>query len=216
MKTDEPPLSRFVVLLPHRDAEKPLRAYRRRLFAAGLWGAWSFPLAAPLAVLSRPLGAAELGALARSLREASLAGGGWFRGGEPGTEPLPPEAGAFPPGLAFYGPRLVWGGAGEGEGPWPAPESPALARRFPRPLLAGALLRGFPEGFVPPEPPVLAFRAAALANLLIRPLPGGGEGDFSFQWGIGKPVWLPPVKLKKGGGSETIEVWKDVSAGRGT
>jgi hypothetical protein len=38
------------------------------------------------------------------------------------------------------------------------------------------------------KPP--SFRAAALANFLIRPLTYGAK-DFSFEWEIGKLAWLP-------------------------
>jgi hypothetical protein len=45
---------RLLVLVPHRDARLPLRAWSASLFAAGLPGAWSFPWVAPLARLKRP------------------------------------------------------------------------------------------------------------------------------------------------------------------
>jgi len=60
---------RLLLLIPHRDCLGVLRDYRRRLFAWGLPGAWSFPEALPLACLSRALTGAELRALARRLRE---------------------------------------------------------------------------------------------------------------------------------------------------
>jgi hypothetical protein len=202
LKTERRSPARILLLLPHRDTDRALGDYRRRLFAGGLSGAWSFPGAVPLAILTRPLTAGELGELARSLREASLAGGGWFQTGEPVQAPLPVEARAFPPALALYGPRLGF----RGERPFPfPPEKPgpdfvpqAVSRWFPHPVLAAALVRELPPGFRAPEPPALAFRAAALANMVYRPL-AGGEEDFSFEWRIGRPVWLPPVKLKKRG-----------------
>jgi len=44
------------------------------------------------------------------------------------------------------------------------------------------------------ETPALSFRAAAVANLAIRPL-AGGEAGFSFEWKIGPPEWLPGYKI---------------------
>ncbi|MDR3145901.1 MAG: hypothetical protein LBU21_06460, partial [Treponema sp.] len=76
MKIRNSPFLRFVVLIPHRDSQRALWEYRRRLFAAGLDGAWSFPALAPLALVSRPCDPGELKALARSLRDLTLSGGG--------------------------------------------------------------------------------------------------------------------------------------------
>ena len=60
---------RLLVLVPHRDARLPLRAWSSSLFTAGLQGAWSFPWAAPLARLKRSLTDDELKLLARALRQ---------------------------------------------------------------------------------------------------------------------------------------------------
>jgi hypothetical protein len=184
LKTDGPRYSRFLVLIPHRDAGRVLREYRRRLFAAGFWGAWSFPGLVPLAPLSRPLPEGELKTLARRFREASLEGGrgGWFRFGRAEALPLPGQA---PGGLSLYGPLLDL----------------SLPAAFPRLVLAAALVKGDPAALpaaLPaappmPEPPPLAFRAAAVANMVLRPLPGG-DRDFSFEWRLGKPVWLPALR----------------------
>jgi hypothetical protein len=199
LKTKASRFTRFLVLVPHRDLLKPLGEYRRRLFAAGLEGAWSFPAVVPLGVLSRPLGLEELKALARSFRDASLEDGrqGWFRAGDCVTGPFPP--GPVSGALSLYGfpldLPLPFLGENSGDLP-PGGPGDKLAYCFPRPILAAALVRQAPDGPSLPAPPPLAFRAAALANMVLRPLPAG-DRDFSFEWRIGKPAWLPPVK---GGG----------------
>jgi hypothetical protein len=47
-----------------------------------------------------------------------------------------------------------------------------------------------------PEAPSLCFRAAALANLVLRPLTQDG---YSFEWKIGVPRWLASYKPPKKG-----------------
>jgi hypothetical protein len=180
---------RFVVLLPHRDAGKILRDYRRRLFAAGFPGAFSFPAAAPLALVSRPLSAGELRDLARALRQASIEGGrdGTFTAGPLGSLAFPKAAAPFA-GLSLFGLVLD-----------PPPQAPVPdARPFPALILCGALV---PEGASAPAPVpgALSFRAAAVANLVIRPLdlPPGPEPAYSFEWKTGRPYWLPPYRPRK-------------------
>ena len=60
---------RFIVLIPHRDSLRPLEEYRVRLFATGFPGAWSFPMAAPLASVSHFFSGDELKGLGRNIRE---------------------------------------------------------------------------------------------------------------------------------------------------
>ena len=62
--------SRFIILVPHRDSLKPFETYRQKLFASGFCGAYSFPLAAPLASVSRALNRQELKELAVNFRES--------------------------------------------------------------------------------------------------------------------------------------------------
>ncbi|GHU06190.1 hypothetical protein FACS1894147_12920 [Spirochaetia bacterium] len=185
MKTKGDQPIRFAVLIPHRDTGVLIRPYRRSLFAAGLAGAWSFPDAVPLARLPKPLSADELKTLALALRDLSLEDGrkGWFRSAGVAVETLPGFAG-------FYGPLLDI----------PAPQArlfPAekLLYCFPRLVLGAALIGDTPPAQLP-EVPAISFRAAAVSNLILRPLSSGDE-QFSFSWKFGKPVWLPPVRLHK-------------------
>jgi hypothetical protein len=189
------PEQRFVVLLPHRDAGKVLRDYRRRLFATGFPGAFSFPAAAPLALVSRPFTAGELRDLAHALRQAGIEGGrdGTFTAGPPGSLPFPGEAAPFA-GLSLFGPVLDL-----------VPRDlpfPAIRRPFSALILCGALVsRGeeapLREGAAALGP--LSFRAAAVANLVIRPLgEPGPDPAYSFEWKTGRPSWLPAYRPRKG------------------
>jgi hypothetical protein len=186
---------RFIVLIPHRDGGRPLRALRRDLFAAGFAGAFSFPPAAPAALVSRPFTSPELRSLAFTLREASL------RDGRDGTiaagDPAPcPAGGTGPAGFALYGPVLDL----------PLPDLPreGVLFRFPFLTLCAALIPGgSPEEArlgnpgdagvrgAPFKP--FSFRAAAVANMILSPL-RSGEPGYSYQWQIGNPRWLPSPK----------------------
>jgi hypothetical protein len=76
-----------------------------------------------------------------------------------------------------------------GEFPWPE----AIRHVFPVPALCAAVLDAGdpePEAAGDAAPPPLVFRAAAVVNLVLRPL-GSGEGAYSFTWQTGKPRWLP-------------------------
>jgi hypothetical protein len=192
---------KLLVLVPHRDAVPPLRAWSAALFAAGFNGAWSFPWAAPLAVLSRFLSAEELKRSARVLREQTLAG---ERQGKIKTGPA--SCAFFPNGwpggggnAAVFGPLL------DLEIPAPFFEiGGKVLYRF-SPLALGAALV---QGAVPADgsafpPPQISFRAAALANMAYRPLfagngvPGDGASTpaYSFEWKTGKLYWLPSSAL---------------------
>jgi hypothetical protein len=189
---------RFILLLPHRDCGKILRAYSRRLFAEGFLGAYSFPGALPLGIVSRPFTPEELKTLALTLREFTLSDDGKIRAGTPERafpEEGPARGEAELPGLSFFGPSLSL----------PPPVLPPsafppelLCFRLSSPVLCAALgSRNMPEGPFPPAP-AFSFRAAAVANMILRPLPGGdGDENFgglSFEWKIGRRVWLPAYK----------------------
>ncbi|MDR2103601.1 MAG: hypothetical protein LBP42_05795 [Treponema sp.] len=200
------PYLRFILFLPHRDCGKLLRNYNRVLFAQGFWGAYSFPGAVPLGVLSRPLARGELKALAFTLRELSGAGGGKIRTGAPAQSfPVegPARGKAELPGFTLFGPSL------DLDLP-PELLPPELLRfRFSPPVLCAALSpRTLPET-APPPAPEFSFRAAAAANMILSPLPGSfsrnfrepeqeeGFGPYSFVWKIGERVWLPAYKRAK-------------------
>ena len=180
----------FAVLIPHRDSLKPLRILSRRLFAAGFPGAFSFPQAAPLALLSRPLSRRELGDLAAALRESSADRGGVITAGPTAPASLPPAVqfrneGPDPREFSLWGPRLDLA----------VPAAiPGAIYSFPFPVLCAALVRGgmdadsmdaAVEGLFP-----LRFKAAAAANMSFMALESGEPG-YSFTWKIGEPRWLP-------------------------
>jgi hypothetical protein len=188
---------RLLALIPHRDARRNVRVWSGELFAAGMAGAWAFPWAVPLAILSRPLSPGELRDAAFALREANRRGDGKIRSLGAGLIPL---GGLFPgnPGgcPAIYGLALdlaVPGLAGSAAG--------ALVRRLEPAVLGAALLEG-PEEALPPEkfppPPETAFRAAALVNMIYRVRPAG-EGAVVYEWKTGRPRWLPSAKAKRSG-----------------
>jgi hypothetical protein len=182
----------FVVLVPHPDLAASLRGQSRFLFAAGLNGAWSFPQAAPLARLKRPLTAPELRDLAGALREATLPRGGAITLGKPILVPCPGFHSFFGPALDLEPPPLPL---------------PAVLCPLPTMVLAVALTApaeaSLAEGLrdIPPANPGF-FRAAKAANLTIKPLrnafppeavPAANE-NYSFEWRMGKPRWLPPLR----------------------
>jgi hypothetical protein len=184
LRSGPKPLSemlRFLVLVPHRDTVRLLRGYSRLLFGAGFPGAFSFPAAAPLALLSRPCTGEELKGVARTLRQTVLAGGrgGKFTGSVPAAVPFPGSAGALS-GLSFFGPALDLA--------LPDLALPALVYPFPRLVLCAALTEG---GDCPLSPGAISFRAAAVANMVLRPLDGRDSGVYSLEWRIGRLRWLP-------------------------
>jgi hypothetical protein len=189
---------RLAALIPHRDSRRILRAYSGELFVRGFAGAWSFPWAAPLALLSRPLEGAELSLLAQSLRKKSLAapGEGKFGGLPlrfplPGFPPFSKGKEGFPPGVSLWGPEIGLKLRAEDFGP---SGTLALRRIFHRPLLACALLDA--EEPSPPPPPAFSFASAAVANMSYSPL-DSGDAAYSFSWEIGELHWLPPLRRKR-------------------
>ncbi|MDR2786639.1 MAG: hypothetical protein LBB83_12085 [Treponema sp.] len=177
-------LLRFAVLVPHRDIRPALYSFRRRLFAAGIPGAYSFPPVIPLALLERPLGDPELKALALSLRAFSLeTGSGVFTADAAG----PPSLIRGPGGFSFWGLPLDI----------PVPSLPGFPS-FPRTALCAAAAGKDPRAereilLKTGDPPLLRFRAAAAANLAIEFFSGDGGStlpDLSSRWRIGKPRWL--------------------------
>jgi hypothetical protein len=180
----------LLVLVPHRDSRQLLKKYSGSLFAAGFWGAWSFPWVAPLAVLSSPLSHAELKQVAAIFREQSLAlnPGGKMQSLPPAQSPFPDDfplgdscnakkPAVFGPALDFAVPELAVSLVG------------SKARHWFSPLALGAALVS--EASAPPAPPALSFRACALANMDLRPLAADG---YSYSWKIGKLCWLPPLR----------------------
>jgi hypothetical protein len=186
---------RFVILIPHRDSAVILNQYRARLFSLDFPGAHSFPSAAPLAGLSRPLSRDELKGLARNIRALVKGNGGKIIAA--GTAMAETQK------LSFFGPRMNLS-LDVNIFPETAREK-VLFILFP-PVLCAALV--YPEDCSPDdcskaenprrdETPALSFRAAALANLAVRPLSAELRfGEYSFEWRIGPPVWLPADRKK--------------------
>src|SRR5215471_17302618 len=98
-KSSAPEEFRFIILIIGMDTEKLLNEYRAALFAEGFYGAYSFPPAAPLAELSRPLNRDELKELAGNIRDLTIPHDGKISNVENGTNAGFGE-------LAFFGPRL--------------------------------------------------------------------------------------------------------------
>jgi hypothetical protein len=195
----------LAVLIPHREGRSFLRRRSAELFASGLWGAWSFPHAAPLALLSAPLTGTELRNLAHALRALTQAGGGdgTLRPGPETALPVP----GLEPGFSLYGPAL---GLAVGPGIFGGSAGDKLGTVFPRPLLGCAVLgpedwpRALREIPVPlpaasSPPGAGSFRAAAVANMLYRPLAAGDRGC-SYSWRIGELHWLPSCRRAGGSG----------------
>ena len=194
-KNSRKEIFRFIVLIPHRDAARFLKEYRRRLFSSGFCGALSLPAAAPLAQVSASFSAAELKELAGNLRALAPANSGKNCGKirSSGTAFASCPGGLCPSDsdMAFYGlpldlpleksvfPETAW------EKTLTIISPPLLwAALIDRRLLSGG------EKPVCGEAPALSFRAAALANLAIRRL-DAGEKAYSFEWKLSPPVWLP-------------------------
>ena len=192
---------RLLVLVPHRDARLPLRAWSASLFAAGLPGAWSFPWAAPLARLKRPLSAVELKSLARALRREvnSQKRPHTETHGKHGKH----EVFKFLFSPCTLCPLCLYEMKGEKMsilGPslsiklsddFFMPVAEAVDCRISPLVLGSALAQSpLPDGL--PAPPQVSFRAAALANMDCRFLPlDGGEGGYLFEWEMGPLHWLP-------------------------
>jgi hypothetical protein len=163
-----------VVLVPHRDAVIDLRGEKRGFFSDGFYGAYSFPVVAPLCVVRRPLTNVELKETAKKICDEVLMRGGLIEG-------------AGEAAVSFFGDYFFWG------------EELSISalylndtvlsgfeKRFEKIILCEALL----SKSEPPPKKInskkISFRASALANMVIRPL----DKKFSFEWKIGRPVWL--------------------------
>ena len=202
-RADRQPTLRLLVLVPHRDARLPLRTWSASLFAAGLHGAWSFPWAAPLAVLGRHLSAEELKRLARALREHIAQNGGKFLCGRPDFSNISRKGGkaqsflrTSEQGLSVFGPSLQ---IDLPDNFFAGIDDAALSRISP--LVIGCGLIGN-EGISNEELVMRSsnysfltshcsfFSAAALANMSFRAL-RDGHNDYSYEWKIGALYWLP-------------------------
>lgn len=174
--------SRYIILVPHRDAANSFDGYRKYLFSCGVCGALSFPTAAPLAEAASPLNAEELKELARNIRGLTAETAGKIICG-------PASAAAESGRISFFGPAL---NLLINEKAFPEAARPKIIKIFSPPVLcAGIFSRSNGENLTAPKAaPALSFSAAALANLAIRPL-ASGEAGYSMEWKTGPLVWLP-------------------------
>ena len=172
----------FLALVPHRDARGPLRALSASLFSSGLPGAWSFPRVMPVAALNRPLSGQELKDGARTLRmEIDLSGGKFTTG--------PSAIAALSDTVFVFGPAVNIALSDS----FFAFDDDAVIRRISPPVIGCALCQTASLPGVNCPAPCISFRAAALANMVFRPLisRNGEDNGFSFEWEIGKLHWLP-------------------------
>jgi hypothetical protein len=184
---------RFIILIIGMDTEKLLNEYRAALFAEGFYGAYSFPPAAPLAELSRPFNRDELKELAGNIRDLTMPHDGKISSAENASNAGFGEYSFFGPQLNLHANLLII------EDLLSKTARDKIARPLFPPVLCAALVHSG-ENPMPKEGPALSFRAAALANLAIRPLPAGTGGEvqaFSFEWKMGDPVWLPAYKKNR-------------------
>jgi hypothetical protein len=179
MKNNASDSLRLLVLVPHRDVRGVLRAWSASLFSAGLPGAWAFPWVMPIAALNRPLSGAELKNRALMMRR-DLSGGKITTG---------PSSAAALLDNSVFGPavNIVLSDS------FFAFDDNILARRISPLVIGAALCQADTLPGINRPAPYLSFRAAALANMSLRPLPShnGACNDFSFEWEIGKLHWLP-------------------------
>jgi len=183
----------LLVLVPHRDTRLVLRKWSADLFRAGFCGAYSFPWVAPLALLSRPLGAEELKSSAGFMREESMrANKGKIiaTGLCSAAIPAPHCARGEAADAAILGPcinvELPHSAFIESAG------EKVISLFSPQIIGACLLLPGednLIESAALPPPPQLSFRAAALANMSWLTM----RANDSYKWEIEKLSWLPPV-----------------------
>jgi hypothetical protein len=192
---------RFIILVPHRDAIKLLSEYRQRLFTAGLFSAYSFPISSPLAEVSRPFNREELKGLARNIRLLTEGSNGKIVANTCCTVSDSLH-------LSFCGPSLNLPVTEEA---FPGIAKEKILRIMSPIVLCTGMAGKNPAGensvwenSESSKAPAVSFRAAFVANLSIRPIAGAdcstenstknsleNSMEFSYEWKIGEPVWLP-------------------------
>jgi len=184
MKTDNSD-QLFLVLVPHRDTRLVLRKYSETLLNAGLSGAdayaYAVPWVAPLAALTRTLSSIELKKIAQTIKNSAVKGK--FKTERALTLPFSIEEKhkrLFGPRLDISIPPDLLNGAGTVLSPV---------------VIGTCLLSGEESETTLPCPPALSFSAAAVANMIWRPVKltakNSQEFAFGYKWKIGKLMWLP-------------------------
>jgi hypothetical protein len=155
---------------------------RRKLFAAGFMGAYSFPAAAPLALLSASFSREELRQTAHEIRKISLKNKGKITAA--GIDQA-----VCSENMAFCGPLLDI----------PQALSTLSNKKtlctFPKAVLCAAI-GSKDEQITLPELPTFSFSAAMVANLVIRPLKNG-VSPYSLEWRLGPGCWLPRIRSEQ-------------------
>ena len=172
----------YIILIPHRDIQREVEKYRQKLFSLGFYGSYSFPICAPLALISRPSGGEELKELAKNIRQLSLENNGKIIIGSN----LQYKSGmiCFDDELSFFGPALSIN-----IDKIPFAKKDKILSVFSVPLICTSLVKT--EVKNTESLPALSFRAASLANLSIQAMHGA---ELSFEWEISDKIWLSPLK----------------------
>ena len=185
---------RLLVFIPHRDTCLLIDKYRQKLFSLGFPGAYSFPVAAPLAMVSQAYNPSELKTLAHELRRFSYSKDGKITIGEAAQVSCSHAGLAGSP--AFFGPMLdlppletLMGLNNE-----------KLTFIFPKVVLCAAILSTEKEDpkeetLKVPDFLPFSFRAARVSNLAIRPIKGAAA-PYSNEWRLGPDCWLPAYKRR--------------------
>jgi hypothetical protein len=143
------------------------------LFADGVVGAFSFPAAAPLAVLTRPLSVPELRKAANSI--ARNTAGKITPSDKPLRVPLPTPA----DNTDIYGPSL--------EIATPTLPPDALASPLSAVVFGACVTKRDAATPTLPRNVVLPFSVAYCANVAMWAL---STAPLSYEWIIGRPVWF--------------------------
>jgi hypothetical protein len=209
---------KFLVLVPHRDVRVVLHNYREKLIKEGVTGVYCFPLAAPVAELSRSLTDAELKQIAYLLRETVGEGKingseitiGAFSANEEDQQIIRTNTNG---NMALFGHRLNLEIPGNILG-----DNTKINTLFSPIIIGGFLIPGFSQELkkdneqqagafqtfdlafwrekfdcFKPLYEKLAFRAAAVANMDWQLFQ---EGEYiKYRWKIGKLSWLPKKNL---------------------
>ncbi|GHV22041.1 hypothetical protein FACS189494_08280 [Spirochaetia bacterium] len=180
---------RLIVLIPHRDSLIEYKKYCRALFSAGVQAALSFPVVAPIAIVSRAWKPQELKNAAAQIRAANTAK--WTTGDF--AEIAAPICNSFTPpqGFSFSGVALNDVNINL--------DNDSVIFKFKKLLLCAAVqMEEKPttnSSLI--TPPVVTFRAAAVANMIVHQIDKADnigmscKIEDSFEWKTGRLFWLP-------------------------
>ena len=173
----------LLVLVPHRDIRVKLEKSAKILIKNGLSNIYSFPLAAPLAALSKPLSADELKAFAVCLR--NITKNDKFTSEEMGAI----ELSTSNDDMLLHGPKLKF------NLPQNVFDSLKITLPFSSSVIGVYLTSKANKQQISDNPASallcedIAFRAAAVANMCWQPIKK--DNEICFKWKIDKLFWLP-------------------------